>query len=78
MRLYKVHGGWWRIDVIIDGEHGLIVRLGTRDAGLARQKFERYRKTEEHLACPKHRAALDRLRTEQETAWRQLTEQLGI
>jgi hypothetical protein len=49
LRLFKVHGGWWRIEVETNGVISLNVRLGTRNESLAQQKLEKYRKTEQAL-----------------------------
>lgn len=51
LQLCKARGGWWRIHVAFDGELRWIVTLGTRDAELARQKLEKYRRVEESLAA---------------------------
>jgi hypothetical protein len=49
LRIFKVHGGWWRMEVETDGVIRCNVRLGTRDAKLAQQKLEKYHETEQHL-----------------------------
>lgn len=49
--LYKVRGGWWRLNVHRKGEHLWVVILGTRDEKLAQDKLARYRKVEETLAA---------------------------
>jgi|HubBroStandDraft_6_1064221.scaffolds.fasta_scaffold110873_5 hypothetical protein len=49
LRLFKIHGGWWRMEVEIDGVILWNVRLGTRDDKLAQQKLAKYRHTEQSL-----------------------------